>query len=105
MIIKSNEEKYKQYTMVLCEGRHEINVPHDGYIFPQQVENPLDFVALYQQVAKKIPQDCIYLDLVVTGLTPCVLAVVNYCSDEIIDLDCLHYDRETGEYVRQVVLR
>lgn len=86
--------------LAVCEGRHEIPQATDGAIFPQEVANPFDFPALTEIVKGKL-NSCTGLDLYITGLTPCTLAVVNYCIAYCIPLTCWHYNRETGEYVPQ----
>lgn len=40
----------------------------------------------------------------VTGLTACIAAVIAVCVRCGVDLTLMHYDRETGEYLPQVVL-
>lgn len=90
-----------KYTMMVCEGRHDI--PCKTAIFPKVVENIFDFGSLYGVADKAIPQDCGLLDLYVTGLTPCVLAVAAVCHDRGIALTCLHYNREDGKYYPQVL--
>lgn len=91
------------YRYVLCEGRHEVNMDYDGYLFPENVKNPMDFDKLYEQVRKTIPEDCSWLELIITGLTPCVLAVISYCHFNDITVVCLHYNKDTGEYCEQCV--
>lgn len=90
----------KHLALAVCEGRHEIPNATDGAIFPQEVENPFDFPALVEIVKGKL-DSCTSLDLYITGLTPCTLAVVNYCIAYQIPLTCWHYNRETRKYVPQ----
>ena len=85
--------------MVVCENRHKIPGKTDGAIFPEQVENIFDFSKLYQTADKKIPQSCGYLELYITGLTPCVLTIAAVCHNRGIAFDCLHYNREDGKYM------
>lgn len=90
-----------KYTFATCAGRHD--TPAKEAIFPQNVENIFDFGTLYITADKKIPADCGWIELYVTGLTPCVLAVAAVCHDRDIALTCYHYDKDTGEYRGQVL--
>lgn len=90
-----------KYTFSVCEGRHEM--PCKEAIFCKDVQNIFDFGGLYEVANKAIPQNCGLLDLYVTGLTPCVLAVVAVCHDRGIALTCLHYNREDNKYYPQIV--
>lgn len=94
----------KHLKLAVCEGRHEIPQATDGAIFPQEVANPFDFSALAEIVKGKL-DSCTRLDLYITGLTPCTLAVVNYCGKNLIPLTCWHYNRDTGAYVPQKMKR
>lgn len=87
--------------MVLCEGRHEVP-PNDGAIFPRDVKNIFDFAELEEIAAKNIPK-CSVLRVYVTGLTPCVVAVINVCQARGTELYLLHYDRDEGNYKSQYV--
>ena len=42
------------------------------------------------------------LDLHVTGLTTALVAVLNVCMQENIRINLWHYDRDTGEYRKQL---
>lgn len=90
--------------MTVCEGRHEIPEKIDGAVFPNKVEDIFDFGSLYRTADEKIPTNCGYLKLYITGLTPCVLAIAAVCHVRDIALDCLHYNREDGQYYKQCVL-
>lgn len=89
--------------MGVCQGRHEIPGVTE-YVFPHTVEDVLDYDHLYEMAAAAIPENCGYLKLYVTGLTPCVLAIVSVCSERGCALTAYHYDRETGDYVGQIVM-
>lgn len=82
----------------LCEGRHQM--PVEEYIFPQVVENPFDFSELEKVVHEKL-KDVKELDLYVSGLTPVLIAVVNYCVYNAISLTLYHFNLSTEEYVPQ----
>lgn len=93
----------KAYTYALYEGQ-PVNMPCDGYIFPKDVKNLMDFKGLYYVVRKNMPKDCTYLGLIIGDLTPCVLAIVRYCICKKITLTCWHYDTESGKYKAQGVV-
>lgn len=40
----------------------------------------------------------------ITGFTPALTSLVKACVSQGVPMDVMHYDRETGEYVRQSVL-
>ena len=44
-----------------------------------------------------------HLDLFVTGYTPVTTAVIKYCHQLGISLNLYHFDRDSGEYVRQEI--
>ena len=93
--------EYKEKTLGLCEGRHEI--PVDGYIFGNEL-NPLDLEDMGKQVHETLC-DCHTLTLYVTGLTVALGEVVKYCYENLIDLTLMHYDRNSGEYYSQTIIR
>ena len=91
----------------LCEGRHEITrddgKPLTEFIFPQIVENPMDFISHFEIAYGALEQ---YLDvkLYITGLTPCLTATLLAAEKAGVDsLILMHYDRESGKYIPQDV--
>jgi len=91
----------------LCEGRHEITrddgKPLTEFIFPQIVENPMDFISHFETSYGALEQ---YLDvkLYITGLTPCLTATLLAAEKAGVDsLILMHYDRESGKYIPQDV--
>ena len=40
----------------------------------------------------------------ITGFTPALTSLMKVCAADSIELDVMHYDRESGSYVRQRVL-
>lgn len=46
----------------------------------------------------------LHIDLYVTGLTVALVAVINCCAKEGIDLKLWHFNRDTGEYYPQDVM-
>ena len=91
------------YTYGVCRGRHEM--PVDDYIF-EEITEPMNFImGLYATAAKKIPQDATRVAIYVTGLTQATLAITAVCATRNIELWAYHYDKETGEYKPQRVLK
>ncbi len=114
---------YHRIEIPLCEARHEITTKEgkklEGGIFPQVVENPMDFIGLEAEVHSFINAfkracgfeegDTIVIDLYVTGLTPCLvayinsLAMFNFCKINI-QSNLYHYNRESGGYEKQTLI-
>jgi len=118
-----------EISVALCAGRHEIvsnaGVTITSAIFPQQVENPLDFetneriahdwvqaqsaflddkswLGIHQKDGHRVELHPPRLNLYVTGLTPCLTAfLVNWGMDQNAELFLHHYDRDTGKYIAQ----
>ena len=106
----------------LIRGRHDI--PTTNYIF-DSVEDVKDYQAMNDVAtnwlltnigvhteyghainAASYTDDTVYtgndrLYLYVTGLSAALAAVIKVCAENGVKLSLLHYDRETGEYVRQ----
>ena len=96
----------------LVAGRHEI--PVDGYVWTEAIENPLDFDDLFEDAVQWIdsvstydlgdePADICYLYL--TGLTSATLSFLgawdrygNVIANRLV---LMHFDRDTGSYVPQ----
>ena len=91
----------------LCEGRHEIT-RDDGYlvnsfIFPQIVENPMDFISNFETAYGAL-EPLLEVKLYITGLTPCLTATLLAAEKAGVDsLILMHYDRESGKYIPQDV--
>tara|TARA_B100002019_G_C21076071_1_gene501441 strand:+ start:130 stop:594 length:465 start_codon:yes stop_codon:yes gene_type:complete len=110
--------------VALCEARHPIKAetqygdPVERAIFPQIVENPMHFSGL-EDVAHEWfikerdffqikENDTWIINLYVTGLTPCLVAVINtalyYQTGGFkVILTLYHYNRETGGYEAQAI--
>ncbi len=120
----------KQTFYVLCAGRHEIpeeiaGMQFGGYIY-DEVPNVLDFKSLNDRAFDFCeareggttwsagPAQVDYtdveqlyhipLDVVVTGLTAACVAVIRACVYTGTPLTLWHYNRDTGEYVPQIVV-
>ena len=63
------------FKMALCDGRHEIKEAADGSIFKGEVD----------------------------PLAVALVAVLNVCRQEGVDVTLWHFNRETGEYYPQEV--
>lgn len=97
----------KTIKVAVCKGRHEIPQATDGAIFEQTITemNPLK---LLTKASKRLLSDFGLRKgdavlLYVTGLTMATLAIVRACNWYGIDLICYHYDKETGEYIPQLM--
>ena len=91
----------------LCEGRHEITrddgKPLTEFIFPQMVENPMDFHTNFW-TAHRCLEPLLYVKLYITGLTPCLTATLLAANEAGVEsLILMHYDRESGNYLPQDV--
>ena len=91
----------------LCEGRHEITrddgKPLTEFIFPQIVENPMDFISNFETAYVAL-EPLLEVKLYITGLTPCLTATLLAAEKAGVDsLILMHYDRESGKYIPQDV--
>lgn len=87
--------------VALCESRHDIPMAINGSIFPETVEDPMDFEGMYRHVDAVlgvVANRITTLNLYVTGLTPALLETVNWCHDNNIKCVTWHFNRATGEY-------
>ena len=85
----------------LCEGRHQI--PVSDYIFNSDYfssENMFDFESMKQHIEGKL-QGVDELALYVTGFTPALCEVINYCNLHNIKLTLYHFNRDINDYVKQ----
>ena len=86
----------------LCAGRHELPADVEGYIF-DKIEDVTDLKAINAQVhlsLKNIPNNTL-LRVYVTGLSVALVAVINYCTRNLIPLELMHFNYTTGEYYCQ----
>tara|TARA_B110000196_G_C21150854_1_gene669586 strand:+ start:4007 stop:4312 length:306 start_codon:yes stop_codon:yes gene_type:complete len=91
----------------LCEGRHQITrddgKPLTDFIFPQIVENPMDFFSNFE-TAYGVFFGVDDVKLYITGLTPCLTATLLAAEKAGVEsLILMHYDRESGKYLPQDV--
>lgn len=99
-IIVSIEQK-KEKTLALCEGRHEMPAVVEGAIFGNSI-NPLDIDGLEKTASEKLA-DVQHLTLYVTGLTVALVAVINVCRQNNVELTLMHFDRVSKSYYEQAV--
>lgn len=108
-------------TVALCEARHPImieGVSLDRAIYPQVVENPMDFKGLEEfaydwfsserNLVDIKERDNWEINIYVTGLTPCLIAVLNiiqYFKDGGFNVKptLYHYNRDTQGYEAQAI--
>lgn len=89
-------------SVALCESRHEIPAAVNGSIFPQEIADPMDFQGLYNYCDDVLSGYGLkQVNIYVTGCTPALIAVINWCRINGVICDLYHYDRETGNYKRQ----
>ena len=88
------------------------SIPNDMLVNPKRLESRA-FNALWNECFRRhwltqtddgdiIPHG-LNLNLYVTGLTVAVIAILNVCRGEDINVTLWHYDRDTGEYYPQKV--
>ena len=120
------------FKMALCDGRHEIKEAAAGGKVKGEV-NPLAVDRLENMAFNSLWNKChkagileyasskypalegteeadslciprgLSVDLYVTGLTVALVAVLNVCRQEGVDVTLWHFNRETGEYYPQEV--
>ncbi|MCS4487172.1 hypothetical protein [Staphylococcus americanisciuri] len=88
----------KELSLGLVAGRHEID-DVDEYIF-DGVKDVFDFADMQRQIHDKLC-DAEAVTLYVTGLSVCLVEVMNYCIFNNVNLTLMHYDRESDTYVAQ----
>lgn len=108
----------------LCASRHPL--PVTEYIYPETV-NPLDFDGLKAGAVKfiraRVGVESVYaqpingndytdtecfrgrreLVVYVTGLTAATAAVIAACAESGVHLTLMHFDRESGNYLPQII--
>ncbi len=87
--------------MCLFEGRHTMPSYVEGAIL-HNIHDITDLEEMADQVHESL-QDCNELVLFVTGLTPALVSVVNYCTYNHIPLTLMHYNKVGDSYFKQNV--
>lgn len=114
----------KELKVGLIKGRHEM--PVSSYIF-DEINNVLDFDTMSKQIVNFINSNLsVYatygcginqigyedvevltadtrLVVYVTGLTAVTAEIIKVCALKGISLTLMHYDRESGDYLPQVI--
>ena len=114
----------KEIKVGLIKGRHEM--PVDSYIF-DEITDVLDFNAMNKQIVNFINNNInVYtvcgcginqigyedveiltsdarLIVYITGLTSVTAELIKVCALKGISLTLMHYDRDTGDYLPQVI--
>ena len=91
------------YEFELCASRHM--TPATGRAIFGNTVDPTDVAGLRAAAEAAIPADAAEINLYVTGLSVALLAVVAVCESRMISLTAYHFDRETGDFYPQQVLR
>jgi hypothetical protein len=105
----------------LVGGQHALFIPVEGHIFTVEEyifddsfdENSHDYQATQSVIADKLSEMRFTQDggfskvtvHVTVGLTPAVVELIKYCLANFIVLDFLNFDRKSGQYIQQSVLR
>lgn len=90
-----------ELSMELCKGRHSTPAKN-GAIFTHEIKDVTNTRALEHEVHCSLAY-CCKLDLYVTGLTVALVAVINYCVINQIELTLWHYNKESNDYYSQEV--
>ena len=100
----------KTIHVALCEGRHPIPQATDGAIFSHAITDVTAVHELEEKAWKSIQdicskagvENCIHVNLYVTGLTVALIAVLNAVRGKM-QVTLWHYNNATGEYYSQEV--
>lgn len=89
----------------LINNRHPM--PVQNYIFEKEIENVFDFESIKNEI-KEFILESVYsgkneLVCYITGLSSVTAALVQVCAVYGVELTLMHYDRDTDEYVPQVI--
>ena len=79
-----------------------------GAIFQNTIKDVTDINHLNDVVTERLRNIAMLeegdlLKLYVTGLTPALVAVINWCMKNHVKLELLHYNKEMGGYFSQPV--
>lgn len=92
---------------VLVKSRHKHNVINNLPAIFNKIENDKMFNYIYHkklihEVLKDKSNTRIFV--YVTGITPLLISVINYCKENNIMLILFHYDITEDDYIPQIVL-
>ena len=89
----------KKIKLGLVKGRH--NIPDvTEYIYQGEIDDPSNIQKLWKT---NMSMDIDEIELYVTGLTPCLIEVLNVCRDYETKVTLMHYNPKTKDYYPQVV--
>lgn len=83
----------------LINNRHPM--PVQNYIFEKEIENVFDFESIKNEISVYSGKN--ELVCYITGLSSVTAALVQVCAVYGVELTLMHYDRDTDEYVPQVI--
>lgn len=93
----------REISVALCESRHDIPEAIDGAIFPETISDPMNFGLLRElcrdAMTPAIKSGVKKFNIYVTGLTPALLTVINFCRENSVEVVTHHYDRNSGTYI------
>ena len=88
---------------VLIKSRHSHkDIDNLPSIF-EEVTDVFDY-DLHKKIIHTKLQNCKHIALYVTGLTPILISVLNYCKLFNIEVTLYHYDLDSGRYSSQSVI-
>ena len=97
---------FEEISIGLCEGRHEIPEVKE-YIFPKGFFNDendmFDYDRMGLQILKVLKMQASPVRLYVTGFTPALVSVINFCCGNLIPLILMHFDKASNSYKEQPV--
>lgn len=98
----------------LINNRHPM--PVQNYIFEKEIENVFDFESIKNEIKEFILEKVGVHTVLnhginqtdsqlcyITGLSSVTAALVQVCAVYGVELTLMHYDRDTDEYVPQVI--
>ena len=95
-------ETRREIWVALCESRHDIPAAVNGSIYPQTIEDPMNFDALRDQCCDALnPAFNVgvkKVNIFVTGMTSALLTAINYCRECGVECVTWHYDKEVDGY-------
>lgn len=100
-----NMDEYKTVKCGLVGGRHPL--PVDQYIWDsaEMVGDPMNRSQLMNHIGLTMPKGVETIEVYITGMTPCLLALVNWCWTNGVTLVTYQWNMVKGEYVPNVEMR
>lgn len=96
----------REIHVALCASRHDIPEAVNGSIFPEVIEDPMDFDGLFNTARKMLIPLLAGVETVniyVTGMTPALLQCINVVKTynklgHNVVINTWHYNRNDGTY-------